>query len=582
MTRLNTRFYQDISNLPGVGQYLRRNADTGLRGDIVAIGITALACYAAVAWPTIAYLLLLTAVATNIWRLGALRALAISLGVIALLFAFLIPTSDKSVFVRVFKDVPHVVFFSIVVALVSAATEMLRRARAVAETHVLKLNRLNADLAQQMEEVRALSENLTSANEALEDALKDAERTVARANALQEVTAAMSMASTTADIATALLTRGLHTVQATRGHLVLVEDGRVTQVIGAVGRPDDKELMQLYSSGDDSLPILQAIRDRHSVWLRSVKEYDECFAGLGAALTDADYVGAHLALPLIHADRVVGGVAFEFTFCPDTHATDELFTSLLAQATADALQRARSYDEERAARQAAELMSHAREQVLGVVAHDLRNPLNLVSMTTQLLAEPDLTPERRKSSVAISTRAVQRMNRLIGDLLDIVRLETGHLSLNIRRIDVNRMLKDTFDAFEARASDQGITLALTPAPDGTLVQADEERVLQLLDNLVGNALKFTPSGGRVSIDAYVDDGEWHASVADTGPGIAEEQRSRLFDRFWQARGDDRRGLGLGLAIAKGIAEAHGGRLWVDSTVGEGSAFQFAMPLELTR
>ncbi len=324
--------------------------------------------------------------------------------------------------------------------------------------------------------------------------------------------------------------------------------------------------MQLYSSGDESLPILQAARERKPVWLRSAEEYAVCFVNLGAAVTDAADVGAHLALPLIHADKVVGGVAFEFAFCPATHATDELFTSLLAQATADALQRARSYDEERAARQTAELMSHAREQVLGVVAHDLRNPLNLVSMTTQLLAEPDLTPERRKATIAISTRAVQRMNRLIGDLLDIVRLETGHLSLNLGSSDVNRLLTETIDSFEARASEQGISLLVTPAPDGTVVQADEERVLQLIDNR------------RVSIGGYVGDGELRVAVADTGPGIPEEQRSRLFDRFWQARGADRRGLGLGLAIAKGIAEAHGGRLWVDSTVGEGSTFQFAIPL----
>jgi signal transduction histidine kinase len=574
---MTTRVF-DLSNLPGVGQYVRRYAQTGFRGDIIAIGITALACYAAVVWPTIAYLLLLTAVATNIWRLGAFRALVISLGVIALLFTFFIPASDKTLYARVFKDVPHVVFFFLIVGLVSAATEVLRRARAEADKHVLELNTLNANLAQQMEEVRALSDNLSTANESLEDALADAERTAARANALQQVTAAMSVANTTAEIATALLTRGLQTVQATRGHLVLVEDGRVTQVIGAVGRPDDKELMQLYSSGDPSLPILQAIRERHSVWLRSAEEYEVCFAGLGAAVTDAADVGAHLALPLIHADKVVGGMAFEFAFCPATHATDELFTSLLAQATADALQRARSYDEERAARQAAELMSHAREQVLGVVAHDLRNPLSLLGMTTQLLAEPDLTPERRQTTLAISTRAVQRMNRLIGDLLDIVRLESGHLSLNLGRSDVNHLLTETIEAFEARASEQGISLVVTPAPSGTVVQADEERMLQLIDNLVGNALKFTPSGGRVSIAGYVDDGELRIAVADTGPGIAEEQRSRLFDRFWQARGNDRRGLGLGLAIAKGIAEAHGGRLWVDSTVGEGSTFQFAIPL----
>src|SRR5438552_3076087 len=235
---MSTRVF-DLSNLPGVGQFVRRYAQTGLRGDIAAIGVTAVACYAAVAWPTIAYLLLLTAVAANIWRLGALRALVISLGVIALLFAFFIPTSDKTLLARVFKDVPHVVFFFIIVGLVSAATEVLRRARAVAENHVREVNSLNASLAQQMEEVRALSDNLSTANEALEDALVDAERTAARANALQQVTAAQSVTNTTADTASTLLPRGLQTVQATRGHLVLVEDGHVTQVIGAVGRPDD-------------------------------------------------------------------------------------------------------------------------------------------------------------------------------------------------------------------------------------------------------------------------------------------------------------------------------------------------------
>jgi signal transduction histidine kinase len=292
----------------------------------------------------------------------------------------------------------------------------------------------------------------------------------------------------------------------------------------------------------------------------------------------ADDANAHLALPLIHADEVVGGLAFDFAFCPAIHVTDELFTSLLAQATADALQRARGYDEEREARRTAELLSRAREDVLGVVAHDLRNPLNLVSMTTQLLMEPDLAPEQRRSTFAINARAVQRMNRLIGDLLDVVRMEAGQLTLNVGPSEVTRVLVETMEAFQPRAAEQGISLVLSPEPPNVVVQADEERLLQLIDNLVGNALKFTPKGGRVTIGGYVDANELRVAVTDTGPGIPDEQRARLFDRFWQARGADRRGLGLGLPIAKGIAEAHGGRLWVESTVGSGSTFNFAMPL----
>jgi signal transduction histidine kinase len=478
----------------------------------------------------------------------------------------------------VFKDLPHVVLFIAVVALVGSATEVLRRARAEAERHVAELNRVNVDLERHMEEVQSISDQLSETNEALEDALVEAERTAARASALQEVTAALSEASTTTDIATAVLTRGLRAMQATRAHLVLVEDGRITHVIGSVGWADDTELTLAYSRGDENLPLVEAVRDRKSVWLRTSAEYDVCFANVLTQAGDANDASAHLALPLIHAGEVVGGLGFDFAFCPAVHATDELFTSLLAQATADALQRARSYDQEREARRTAEILSRAREDVLGVVAHDLRNPLNLVSMTTQLLMEPDLTPERRKSTIAINTRAVARMNRLIGDLLDVVRMEAGHLSLDLGACDVNRVLVETMEAFQARATEQGISLVLSPELPSTIVQADEERVLQLIDNLVGNALKFTPSGGQVSIGGFIDADELRVSVTDTGPGIPEEQRARLFDRFWQARGTDRRGLGLGLPIAKGIAEAHGGRLWVESTMGSGSAFHFAMPL----
>jgi signal transduction histidine kinase len=408
--------------------------------------------------------------------------------------------------------------------------------------------------------------------------LVEAERTAARASALQDVTAALSMASTTADIATAVLTRGLRAMQATRGHLVLVDGGRVTQVIGSVGWSDDTELTLAYSRGDENLPLVEAVRERRPVWLRTTEEYDACFSNVMAKTGDLDDANAHLALPLIHAGEVVGGLAFDFAFCPAIHATDELFTSLLAQATADALLRARSYDQEREARRTAELLSRAREDVLGVVAHDLRNPLNLVSMTTQLLLEPDLTPERRKSTSAINARAVARMNRLIGDLLDVVRMEAGHLSLDVGPCDVTRVMVETMQAFQGRAAELGISLVLSPEPPNVIVQADEERVLQLIDNLVGNALKFTPSGGRVTIGGFIDNNELRVSVADSGPGIPEEQRAKLFDRFWQARGTDRRGLGLGLPIAKGIAEAHGGRLWVESTMGSGSTFYFAMPL----
>jgi len=230
------------------------------------------------------------------------------------------------------------------------------------------------------------------------------------------------------------------------------------------------------------------------------------------------------------------------------------------------------------AHKTAERLTRACEQVLAAVTHDLRNPLNLVSVTTQLLMEPDLAPERRKAVFAINARAVQRMNRLIDDLLDVVRMEAGCLYLNVGSCDIADVLVETMESFQTRATQQGLSLALCPEPPSAIVHADRDRLLQMIDNLVGNAMKFTPRGGCVSVGGYVEPDEVRVTVADTGPGIPEELRERLFDRFWQARGADRRGLGLGLHIAKSIAEAHGGRLWVESTIGSGSTFHFAMPM----
>src|SRR5258705_7397164 len=384
----------DSPDSPAIGarQYVRRYVHTGLRPDATAVAITLAGLYGAVLWPDSAYMLLLTAVATNVWYFGQSRALVLSLGVILVAVGFIAPTAARSLLVPVFKDFPDVLLFIAVVALVGRATGVLRRARADAERHAAELDKANTDLARHMEEVQSISDQLSESNDALEDALVEAERTAARASALQDVTAALSMARTTPEIATAVLTRGMRAMQATRGHIVLVDDGRISQVIGSAGWSDDSEVTLAYSRGDGNLPLGEGVRERRPVWLRSNAESDACFLKVIAETADDVGAGGHLALPLIHGGEVVGGLAFDFAFCPAVHATDDLFTSLLAQATADALQRAQSYDQEREARRSAELLSRAREDVLGVVAHDLRDPLNLGSSSTHLVLEPDLTP----------------------------------------------------------------------------------------------------------------------------------------------------------------------------------------------
>jgi signal transduction histidine kinase len=236
----------------------------------------------------------------------------------------------------------------------------------------------------------------------------------------------------------------------------------------------------------------------------------------------------------------------------------------------------RSYDAERERRHVAELVSQAREQVLGVVAHDLRNPLNLIISSVDLLLNEDLPAPRRTELLEVSLRAGRQMNRLIGDLLDTVRLNAGKLELDLEDVPVATIFRQARDMFEPLAEGLHVHIE-TVAADGVAVRADPLRVSQIVGNILGNAIKFTPENGHVTMRATANGNHVAIGISDTGPGIPPRDIEHLFDNFWQARRNDHRGVGLGLAIAKGVVEAHGGRIWCDSTLGHGSTFSFTLP-----
>jgi signal transduction histidine kinase len=237
-------------------------------------------------------------------------------------------------------------------------------------------------------------------------------------------------------------------------------------------------------------------------------------------------------------------------------------------------------DDEHEMRKAAEELARAREQVLAVVAHDLRNPLSTILGAASLLEDPTQDAREIRETLALIHRAVDRMNRLIGDLLDVTRLEAGRLVLEQEPIAVRDLLAQTLESWEATAASRGLSFEVDPVSEGLAVFADRSRVLQVLDNLVGNAVKFSDAGGRIAVRATRGEGttEVRFSVSDTGPGIPPEVLKELFQRFWQANAADRRGIGLGLAICKGIVEAHGGRIWCESQLGHGARFTFTLPI----
>jgi signal transduction histidine kinase len=174
-------------------------------------------------------------------------------------------------------------------------------------------------------------------------------------------------------------------------------------------------------------------------------------------------------------------------------------------------------------------------------------------------------------------RSVRQMNRLIADLLDTVRLQSGRLSLNVEDVAVADVVQQTEETFRPLANAQKIEFRVEWPNDRTAVRADLLRVSQVLGNLIGNALKFTPSGGTVTLRIHRDQQNLVFRVEDTGQGIAAEQVACVFQDFWQARKGDGRGIGLGLAIAKALVEAQGGTIAVRSTLGQGTTFSFTLP-----
>lgn len=223
----------------------------------------------------------------------------------------------------------------------------------------------------------------------------------------------------------------------------------------------------------------------------------------------------------------------------------------------------------------------AEEKVNRIVAHDLRDSLNAVSLATRMLrkhvTDPSGDAKEAKEFLDVIRRAVAFMTRLVDDLLDVARIEAWELWIRPHPIPADSLVSDALQVHGYAAAARLQTVQTDVPGDLPPVLADRDRVLQVFSNLLSNAIKFTPEGGTIRVSAQARGNEVIFTVADSGPGIAPEEIEHLFDRFWQATHAHRAGAGLGLAIAKGIVEAHGGRIWVESELGGGTVFTFSLP-----
>ena len=217
-----------------------------------------------------------------------------------------------------------------------------------------------------------------------------------------------------------------------------------------------------------------------------------------------------------------------------------------------------------------------RDEVLGVVAHDLRTPLTAIVAYASLMQER-VKPEEAHDHAAAILRLATQMDGLIQDLLTVSRIRAGRLPLQLAAAAPGTLVREAVQALELTARQRGVSLQTEIEPGLPPVLADGERMRRVFANVAGNAVKFTPAGGTVRVRAGAAAEGVRFSVADTGPGIPAEELPHVFERFWQSPSESAGGTGLGLAIAKALVERHGGSLEVRSRPGEGSTFSFVLP-----
>ncbi len=221
-----------------------------------------------------------------------------------------------------------------------------------------------------------------------------------------------------------------------------------------------------------------------------------------------------------------------------------------------------------------------RDDFMGIVSHDLRNMLHTVVGAARLVEASGAGVDSRDPAMHARRilRSAARMERLIGDLVDVASIEAGALAVTLEVGDLGHVMTEAVDSFQTQASARGVSLVADVAPGLPPTVFDPARILQVMTNLLSNAIKFTPAQGSVIVRVERIEAEARFAVRDTGAGIPADKLQAVFERFLQIDRNDRRGVGLGLYISKCIIQGHGGRIWAESTMGEGSTFYFALPL----
>jgi PAS domain S-box-containing protein len=359
------------------------------------------------------------------------------------------------------------------------------------------------------------------------------------------------------------------------------QGGVVRRLEVACADPAKAERLNRYQVGvprvDDTTVLGRVIRTREPLLLSDCTPASLAATSGGYdhdILMKASGAQSMMVVPILVRDTVLGAITLIAAESARRYTETSLSTARdLAAHAALAVDNARLYER-------AQQAIRAREDVLSFVSHDLRNPLMGIQLTTETMLRGVPGEERRKGWKQLERirRGAQQMRHMIDDLLDMASLDAGHLTIQVGVHDARRLFDDASAMLAPLAVEKGVALQFDVPADGVLVRCDRDRVIQVLSNIVGNGIKFTPAEGSVTVTARVTGSQALFVVADTGPGISPTVRPHIFERFWKGEDLTRRGRGLGLYIAKGLVEAQGGAIWVDSPRRGGSTFSFTLPL----
>jgi signal transduction histidine kinase len=287
-------------------------------------------------------------------------------------------------------------------------------------------------------------------------------------------------------------------------------------------------------------------------------------------------VRSYMAIPLNARGRIIGILTL-IKLEPNRFTKKDLdFAEVIAARSALQIENARLYHE-------AQSSIRLREEILAIVSHDLKNPLSSVVMSNQLLEDARQEMSRDDAAlvrrpIEIIDRSTKQMDRLIEDLLDFARIESGTLSLKLALIPAEKLVRDGIELIRHHSNRKRIKIEVTAPPQSPLVHCDPQRITQVFYNLLGNAVKFSPSDSTIAVNMSVSDPLLTVEIHDQGPGIPKENLEKIFQKYWKVKANSKNGAGLGLYIARKIVESHGGKLRADSVEGQGSLFTMTLPL----